>query len=222
MPPGCRLNSPMKRSIEEGERDTGHVHGSVVARAVRREPEREGPDDHVAAGYKDESADEEATERDLGYDFQMPNPLDRLLGDVVTAITTIAQTFDPTQSNTELLRTLRSIGLTELGIEDAAAAVERNYHRGMAATAAAAGPGGPNAPAPGMNPGADQGEFSAQSQTGAMSDDSQDSYGGGDGRNPAGAVASSQSPEQVAEAADRHSRSSKRGSGRGWHRSTRC
>ena len=47
-------------------------------------------------------------------------------------------------------------------VEDTAAAVERIYPPGYVApaTAAAAGPGGPNAPAPAMNPGADQGEFS--------------------------------------------------------------
>ena len=71
----------------------------------------------------------------------MPNPFDRLLGDVVTAVTTIATTFDPQQSNTKLLRTLLSIGLTELGIEDAAAAVERIYPPGYIAPATAAAAG---------------------------------------------------------------------------------
>ena len=120
---------------------------------------------------------------------------------MVTAVTTIAQTFDPTQSNTELLRTLLAIVLTELGVEDAAATVERIYPPGYVApaTAAQAGPGGPDAP-PAMNPGADQGEFSSSSMTGAMGDDAQNQYGGGyAGGNPYGAVASSQSPEQVAE-----------------------
>ena len=81
----------------------------------------------------------------------MPNALDRLLGDVVTTITMVAQTFDPTQSNTELLRTLLTIVLTDLGIEDAAATVERIYPPGYVAPTveASAGPGGPNAPAPG-------------------------------------------------------------------------
>lgn len=109
----------------------------------------------------------------------MPNPLDRLLGDVVTAVTTIATAFDPTRSNTEWLRTLFSIGLTELGIDNATAAVERMYPPGYIVPAtAAAGPGGPN-PSPGMNPGADQGDLSSSSMTGAMGDESQNSYGGG-------------------------------------------
>ena len=51
--------------------------------------------------------------------------------------------------------------------------------------------------------------------TGAMGNDSQNQYGGGyAGANPYGAVASSQSPEQVSESG--HTRE------RVWHRSMRC
>jgi hypothetical protein len=143
----------------------------------------------------------------------MPNPLEPLLGDVVTAITAIAQTFDPTHSDMELLWALLSIGQTELGIEDATAAVERIYPPGYVApaTAAAARPGDPNA-SPAMNPAADTGEFSDPAQTGTIGDDSQNQYGGG--------YAGGNLRRGRRRAA--MTRRSKRGRRSGWCGSTRC
>lgn len=161
----------------------------------------------MGEGYEDEGRDEEQTERDLGYEFQMPSPLQRLLGDLVLAVMNVAKTFDPNNTNTELSRTLLTVCLTELGLEDPAGAVERILPAGYVdpAVAAAEGPGGPGTPAPGEGPvpgmpGSSAGEFSADSMTGPMAGDAQNGYGGGyGGGNPYGAKAASQSPEDVAE-----------------------
>lgn len=200
--------------------DTGRISKSLTPveqkkRKAKSAPNRqpqpdnlEPGDTNLSAAYEDESKDEAQTERDLGYEFSMPNPLKRMIGDLVLAIMNIAKTFDPNNTNTELSRTLLAIALGEgLEMEDPAGAVERIFPQGYVdpAVAAAEGPPGGGAggggPEPGMN-GSQYGEFSPDAMTGSMGDDSNNGYGGGyGGGNPYGAASGSQSPEQAMEAA---------------------
>lgn len=85
----------------------------------------------LAAGYEDQTQDETQTERDLGYGFSMPSPLKRMMTDLITAVQTIAQTFDPNGTNVELSRTLLTIALGEgLEVEDPAKEVEKIFPPG--------------------------------------------------------------------------------------------
>lgn len=100
-------------------------------------PEGEVPEDAPANGKvpakaeADEELPEEDTKRDLGYDFSMPNPIRKMLTDLVTAISNIAKTFDPNGTNVELSRALLTIALGEgLEVEDPAALVERIFPPG--------------------------------------------------------------------------------------------
>ena len=68
---------------------------------------------------------------DLSYEFKMPNPLRRLMQDLVAAIQTIAKTFDPNGTNVELSRTLLAIALGEaMEMQDPADAVDRIFPPG--------------------------------------------------------------------------------------------
>ena len=98
-----------------------------------------GPPVPMMQAHEDVPADEERTERDLSYEFSMPNPLKRAMTDLVTAITNIAKTFDPNNSNPELSRTLLAIALGEgLEMEDPQGAVERIFPEGYQDPAIAA------------------------------------------------------------------------------------
>lgn len=164
-------------------------------------------------GFEDQAQDEVSTERDLGYEFSMPSPLKRMIGDLVLAVMNIAKTFDPNNTNLELSRALLAVALGEgLELEDPGGAVERIYPTGYVdpAVAAAEGPPGETPGGPGDGSGA-FGEFTpaaapdtGQGGNGAMGGtggDSNNGYGGGfGGGNPYGAVSGSQSPEQAMEA----------------------
>lgn len=143
--------------------------------------------------HEDAEVDEAATERDLGYEFKMPNPLKRMLADLISAIGTIAQTFDPNNTNVELSRTLLAVALGEgLELEDPAAAVEKIFPEGYVdpaqAAAQAAMANGQMPPAP---PGP-YGEF-APPQPGHPGADGQRHPAG----NPYGAPQRSRAPEDV-------------------------
>lgn len=85
----------------------------------------------IGEGYVAQEEDEDTTERDLGYEFNMPNPLKRTVVDLTTAISNIARTFDPNNTNMELSRILLTIVLGEgLEIQDPASAVEKVYPPG--------------------------------------------------------------------------------------------
>ena len=85
----------------------------------------------LVEAVEDEADQEEDTERDLSYEFSMPSPLRRMMSDLVTSITGIAQTFDPNNTNTELSRVLLAIALGEgLEVDDPAAVVERVFPEG--------------------------------------------------------------------------------------------
>lgn len=80
----------------------------------------------LGEGYEGQTEDEEDTERDLNYEFSMPNPLKRVMADLVGAVANTARTFDPNNTNLELSRTLLTIVLGQaFEVPDAAAAVER-------------------------------------------------------------------------------------------------
>lgn len=70
-------------------------------------------------------AEEDEGERDLSFDFSLPSPLRRQMPELVAAITQMAQTFDPDNTNVELSRALLMIGLSEaLEVADAADIVD--------------------------------------------------------------------------------------------------
>lgn len=116
----------------------------------------------VALGEAADAVDEAQTERDLSYEFKMPSAMRRMMVDLITAIGTVARTFDPNNSNLELSKTLLTIALGEaFEMQDPAEAVDRIFPEGYvdpavqaaqaAADAQAAGglpnPADPNAPA---------------------------------------------------------------------------
>jgi hypothetical protein len=85
----------------------------------------------ISAAYEDQTDDEKETERDLSYEFSMPNPLRRLLTDLVGAAAQTAQVFDPNGTNIELSRILLTIILGEgFELEDPASAVEAIFPEG--------------------------------------------------------------------------------------------
>lgn len=147
--------------------------------------------------YEDQGTDESMTERDLGYEFKMPNPLKRMIGDLVTAAQLTAQAFDPNNTNTELSRTLLAVVLGEaFEIEDPAGAVERIYPKGYQDPATMAAQGQPS------GGGGQMGEFTpaggGDGQMDGFGQDPNNQYSQGYGAgNPYGAVSSSQSPEDA-------------------------
>lgn len=147
----------------------------------------------LSEAHEDAVQDEVDTHRDLGYEFSMPSPLKRMMTDLITSIGTIASTFDPNNTNTELSRILLTEALSDgLELEDPAGAVEKIFPPGyvdpaiQAAQAAAAA----GAPPPGHP---QFGEFGPPTSTGA--DGQQHSAA-----NPYGVAQRSSTPEQMTEA----------------------
>lgn len=146
--------------------------------------------------YEDQVDDEALTHRDLSYEFSMPSPLRREMAALVTAVSGVATTFDPNNSNMELARTLLTIVLGEaFELEDPAKAVDKIFPEGYVDPAVAAAQMQADA-AQAQDPNA-QGPFGefTPGQTGAL---------GADGRNhpPSnayGAPMQSRRPEQVAQ-----------------------
>lgn len=101
----------------------------------------------LTAAHEDKSSDEEELERDLSYEFSLPNPLRRALGDIILAIQNIARTFDPNNTNPELSRVLLLVALTELEVGDPAEIVERVFPPGYVDPAVAAQQAAQAAPA---------------------------------------------------------------------------
>lgn len=95
------------------------------------EPDKVALRYRVVEGYDGQGTDEKANERDLSYDFSMPSPLRRMMTDLVTAITGIASTFDPNNSNIELSRALLTIALGEaFEVQDPADLVDQIFPEG--------------------------------------------------------------------------------------------
>jgi hypothetical protein len=131
-------------------------------RAVRRQQDEEeaqlelpplAPDvsllSTISTREEEDAPPEGMVERDLSYQVSMPSPLRRAMGDVMNAISNIAKTFDPNNTNLELSKLLLGIGLGEMDVEDPAAAVERIFPEGYVdpAVMAAAVPMDPGAAA---------------------------------------------------------------------------
>lgn len=77
--------------------------------------------------------------RDLSYEFSLPNPLRRMMSDLVNAVSTIARTFDPNGTNMELSRTLLAVALGEgLEMEDPGQIVSKVFPPGYQDPAMAA------------------------------------------------------------------------------------
>lgn len=107
-------------------------------------------DGTVVEAHEDKAVDETDTKRDLGYEFSMPSPLRRMMGDLVTAVQTIAATFDPNNTNTELTRALATVVFGEaLEIQDPADLVDKIWPAGyvdpmLAAAQASQAPAAPS------------------------------------------------------------------------------
>ena len=105
------------------------------------------------SGQENPGPDDEDRRRDLHYDLSLPNPLRRMMSELVNAVSTIARTFDPNGTNLELSRTLLAVALGEgLEMENPGEVVEKVFPPGykdpaMAALeaqqAGAPGPAGP-------------------------------------------------------------------------------
>jgi hypothetical protein len=141
---------------------------------------------YLGEAHEDQADDERSTERDLSYEFSMPNALKRMMADLVGAVTNIARTFDPNNTNVELSRILLAIVLGEgLEVEDPQGLVERIFPEdyvdpAVAAAQAAAQGGGP------------PGEGEPPTATGADGEQ----HGAG---NPYGAPMNSPYPEEMAQ-----------------------
>jgi hypothetical protein len=109
--------------------------------------------EELTEAYSGQTQDEKQTERDLGYEFAMPNPLKRAMADLITSIANIARTFDPNNTNAQLSRTLLAVALGQgLELADPAAAVERILPEGYVDPMIAASMGGQPGPG-GSQPG---------------------------------------------------------------------
>lgn len=85
----------------------------------------------LVEAHEDKTIDESDTKRDLGYDFSMPSPLRRMMGDLVTAVQLTAATFDPNNTNLELTKALATIVFGEaFEIQDPAALIEKIWPPG--------------------------------------------------------------------------------------------
>lgn len=159
-----------------------------------RDNARVSTDLSIMAAHEDAVEDEEALQRDLGYDFALPSPLRRTMNDLIGAVMNIARTFDPNNTNMELSRTLLNVALGEgLEMENPADAVERIFPEGYEdpAVAAAQGQAGENLPNAKENPDGSLtfGEFAPKTEG---ADGKQHSEG-----NPYGAKMQSTPPEAM-------------------------
>ena len=140
--------------LEEDREKEGHSEQADVATGTEA---LGGRDASLQLGLG--QSENEDRKRDLSYEFSLPNPLRRMMGDLVNAVSTIARTFDPNGTNLELSRSLLGVALGEgLEIEDPASLVRKVFPPGykdpaMAALQAQqAAAGGPEAPAEGETP----------------------------------------------------------------------
>jgi hypothetical protein len=140
-PPPDAPGAPLQMEPPASQTDVSSQNGSTA----------------LSASYEGQSEDEEDTERDLSYEFAMPNPLKRQMADLINSIANIARTFDPNNTNIELSRTLLAVALGQgLELADPAAAVERILPEGyvdpMLAAQMSGGGGGPMQPPPPLIP----------------------------------------------------------------------
>lgn len=136
------LDRVIERAVETGRLDKYADDTSAEDEAKALEPgastgifgpasDPSQPTNKLTAAHEDKAADEERTERTLDYEFSMPSPLRRMMTDLVTACSSLAQTFDPNGTNIELSRVLLTVALGEgLEMEDPAEVVERIFPEG--------------------------------------------------------------------------------------------
>lgn len=82
-------------------------------------------DDTLAEAHPTQVADEDASERDLTYEFGLPSPLKRMLAEFINALSNMVKTLDPNGTNVELSRLYLTLALQELEIEDPSSYVEK-------------------------------------------------------------------------------------------------
>ena len=145
----------------------------------------------LTEAHEDQAQDEVDTQRDLSYEFSMPNPLRRLLTELISAVTSIAKTFDPNGTNIELSRYLLGVALAEgLEVENPKAIVDAILPKDYVDPAMAAFQAQQQAPGP----------------EGGGGEGGEAGFEGADQRqhtpeNPYGAKQRSQAPEEVAQEA---------------------
>lgn len=117
------------RAIVEIARVRVPEHSEVVPMMVSRS--YDGRYHYTLIEYEDQQDDEEDTERDLSYEFKMPSPLRRMMTDLISAITQVAQTFDPNNTNPNLSRALLTLALGEgFEVQDAPDLVDQIIPKG--------------------------------------------------------------------------------------------
>lgn len=154
-------------------------------------------DDPVSAEFEVDLSNDPAPpppdgyiERELEFQVSMPSPLRRSMTDLITAISTVAKTFDPNATNMEMSRLLLSIALGEgLEVEDPGAAVERIFPEGYVDPAVAA------ALAPPQDPSLAPGQFTPQAAPTPPAPMGADGQRHPDPSNPYGAPMQARPPE---------------------------
>ena len=160
------IDRAIQKAVDDGVLPTELTAEERAALKKKNPAEEQDPTDADTGGqlgeaYEGQTADEEATERDLSYEFSMPNPLKRAMADLINAVANIARTFDPNNTNLELSRVLLSVAFSQgLDLPDAASAVERILPEGyidpmiaLQAAMGGGGGGGGGQPPPGGAPG---------------------------------------------------------------------
>lgn len=123
---------------EAGKGEPGEVAGPKATGAESLGVEEAALDLGADPGDDEEELDEERM-RDLSYDFGLPNPLRRMMTELVGAVSTIARTFDPNGTNMELSRMLLAVAMGEgLEVEDPGQAVDKVFPPGYVDPAMAA------------------------------------------------------------------------------------
>lgn len=167
---------PAMQIVVDGEVQV--VPDAVQARSWRKGRKR------LTEAHEDKDDDEEAVERDLGYELKMPSPLKRVMPELVTAVQNIARTFDPNNENIELSRVLLQVVLSEaLEMQDAADVVAQVFPEGYQ-------PGGAAAEVPGPGDTDVTGMFGERSAAAAATPPSTEA-------NPYGAALTARLPEQA-------------------------
>lgn len=107
------------------------MNGTPKVRPTRITTDGESIFYDLLEAHEDKGVDEDETGRDLSYEFGLPSPLRRMMGEVVSAANTVAQFADPNNTNPELTRTLLTIVLAEaFELQDAPDVVDRIFPKG--------------------------------------------------------------------------------------------
>jgi hypothetical protein len=111
---------------------TGRLEERRPAEELPQPPTSEPPpqDLNAVQAHPTQVQDEQDTKRDLSYEFSLPSPLKRLLGDTINAMSNMVKTLDPNGTNLELSKLYLTLCLQELEIEDPASYVETIFPPG--------------------------------------------------------------------------------------------